>query len=244
MSEKTRGKFVGKNFQDKELSRAAGLVREAMLGELPEPAMCDHEFSPEFQAKMERLFVKDRVYHTLHTICRYAAAIILLILFTAGVVLAVDTEARANFFEWVKKIYENSIVYEFFGGTQDEGLPNYELGWVPEGYEAVDVYRDETTYSAIYMKVDDPEAVFVFDYSQKQEGDIYEVLYDEEEYEIKKVDINGLVGELYLSLIKTETNDLIWVDEDKGVVLAISGYINEEDMLHMAEEVFLCKTPN
>lgn len=243
MSEKMWGNSAKKGFRDEELVQAAGLVREAMLGVLPEPAVCDHEFSPEFQAKMERLFAKERVHHILHTVRRYAAAIILLILFTGGVVLAVDTEARASFFEWVKKVYENSIVYEFFGGAQEEGLPNYELGWVPEGYEAVDVYRDETTYSAVYMKVDDPEAGFVFDYHIKQEGDIYEILYDEEEYEIKKVNINGLTGDLFLSLVETETNTLVWLDNIRGVVISINGYLAEEDMLHIAENIFLCKTP-
>lgn len=244
MSEKMRGGFSGKTFRDKELVRAAGLVRESMLSVLPEPEACVHEFSPEFEAKMDRLFAKERVQHTLHTIRRWAAAVILLILFTAGAVLAVDTEAHASFFEWVRKVYENSVIYEFFGGAQDEGLPTYELGWVPEGYEAVDVYRDKTTYSAIYMKADDPEAVFAFDYSLRHEGDIYEVLYDESQYEWENVEINGIQADLYRSLDGTETNDLIWVDEDKGVVLAISGYLTVEDILHIAGEMFLCKTTN
>lgn len=243
MSEKIWGNSAKKRFRDVEMVRAAGLVRESMLRALPEPAVCDHKFSPEFQAKMDRIFVKERLYRTLHTVRRYAAAIILLILFTGGVVLAVDTEARASFFDWVKRVYENSIVYEFFGGAQEEGLPNYELGWMPEGYEAVDVYRDETSYSAVYLKVDDAEAGFIFDYHIRQEGDIYEILYDEGEYEIKKVNINGLTGELFISLVKTGTNTLVWLDNTRSVVISINGYLAEEDMLHIAENIFLCKTP-
>ncbi|MBQ6875273.1 MAG: DUF4367 domain-containing protein, partial [Lachnospiraceae bacterium] len=107
----------------------------------------------------------------------------------------------------------------------------------------VDVYRDETTYSAVYMKVDDPEEGFIFDYHIRQEGDIYEILYDEEEYEIEKVNINGPTGELFMSLVETGTNTLVWLDNVRNVVISINGYLAEEDMLHIAESVFLCKTP-
>lgn len=243
MSEQIRGERRQKIFRDKDLAVAAGLVRQSMLSDLPEPESCTREFSPEFQTGMERLFTRERVQTALHTVRRFAAAVILLIFFGAGAVLAVDTEARADFFAWMRKLYENSIVYEFFGEKPEEGLPSYELGWVPEGYEAVDVYRDDTMYSAIYMKVDEPETVFVFEYHIRQEGEIYEVLYDEEKYEIKTVDINGFEGDLYLSLVETETNTLIWLDTIRGVVASISGYLEENDIMHIAEEMFLCKTP-
>jgi len=243
MSEKMWGNFAKKGFRDEDLVQAAGLVREAMLGALPEPAVCDHEFSPEFQAKMEGLFAKERVYRILHTVRRYAAAIILLILFTGGVVLAVDTEARASFFDWVKRVYENSIVYEFFGGAQEEGLPNYELGWVPEGYEAVDVYRDEMAYSAVYMKVDDANAGFVFDYNFMHGGTLTELIGDMSKYEHKTVEVNGMVGDYYHSLIDGETNNLIWINEETEIIFSLNGYLSETDMLHMAESIFLCKTP-
>ncbi len=107
MSERIRGSFTGQPFRDRE--------RQSMLGALPEPELCAHEFSPEFQAGMKRLFTRERVQTALHTVRRWAGAVILLFLFGAGAVLAVDTEARASFFEWVRKFYENSIVYEFSG---------------------------------------------------------------------------------------------------------------------------------
>jgi len=243
MSEKMWGNSAKKGFRDVEMVRAAGLVRESMLRALPEPAVCDHKFSPEFQAKMEGLFAKDRVRQTLYTVRRWAAAIILLILFTGGVMLAVDTEARASFFEWVKKVYENSIVYEFFGEAQEEGLPTYELGWVPEGYEAVDVYRDEMMYSAIYMKVDDPNAGFVFDYNFMHGGTLTELIGDMSKYEHRQVKVNGITADLYLAMDEGETNDLIWIDEKAKIIFSLNGYLGEADMLHIAESVFLCKTP-
>jgi len=242
MSEKMRRR-TEKVFTDQDLVVAAGIVRQSMLDALPEPEACTHEFSAQFQEKMKRLFVKDRTLNAFATIRRFAAAVILLLILGAAAVLAVDTEARANFFDWVRKLYENSIVYEFFGGAPEEGLPDYELGWVPEGYEAVDVYRDEMMYSAIYMKVDDPDAVFVFECQFVHAGVITELIGDMSKYEYHQVEVNGRVAEFYLALADTETNHLIWVDEGKQIQFSIIGYLGETEMLHIAEELFLCKTP-
>lgn len=242
MSEKMRRR-TEKVFTDQDLVVAAGIVRQSMLDALPEPEACTHEFSAQFQEKMKRLFAKDRTLNAFATIRRFAAAVILLFLLGAAAVLAVDTEARANFFDWVRKLYENSIVYEFFGGAPEEGLPDYELGWVPEGYEAVDVYRDEMMYSAIYMKVDDPDAVFVFEYRLVHPETVTEFIGDMSKYECYQVKVNGITADYYHALVETETNHLIWFDENMQIQFSFDGYLDEADMLHMAEELFLCKTP-
>ncbi len=76
-----------------------------------------------------------------------------------------------------------------------------------------------------------------------QEGNIYEVIYDKEKYEIRQVEINGRKGDLYFALDETETNNLVWMDEAKGIVFSINGYLEGEDIEHIAEELLLCKTP-
>lgn len=56
MNNKTKEDTIRRSFSDEELSKAAKLVREAMLSALPEPAECQREFSEGFQAKMDKLF--------------------------------------------------------------------------------------------------------------------------------------------------------------------------------------------
>lgn len=41
-----------RTFTDEELKRAAEEVDEAILDQLPDPADCHHDFSPEFEQKM------------------------------------------------------------------------------------------------------------------------------------------------------------------------------------------------
>lgn len=237
------GRHTEELFTEQELSTAAGLVRQSMLNALPEPEACSHEFSAQFHEKMDRLLTRDRALTAMATVRRWTAAIILMILFGAATVLAVDTEARASFFDWVRKLYENSLVYEFFGAAPDEGLPSYELGWVPEGYEMVDEYRDDIGHSIVYQKENDETAVFVLDYHLRQEGEIYEVLFDKGKYQTSQVIVNGQSGDLYLSLDNTETNQLVWIDDERGIIFSLNGFLNQQDIMHIADGLFLCKTP-
>ena len=71
-----------------------------------------HEFSASFEKKIRKLRKRadhPYFYKTLHK----AAAVILAILISGSAWLAVDTEARAAFFGWVREIYETYFVYRF-----------------------------------------------------------------------------------------------------------------------------------
>ena len=76
-----------------------------------------HEFSASFEKKIRKLRKRadhPYFYKTLHK----AAAVILAILISGSAWLAVDTEARAAFFGWVREIYETYFVYRF---AKDDG---------------------------------------------------------------------------------------------------------------------------
>lgn len=239
MSLRILGGNSGKRFGKRELAEAAGLVRVAMLETLPEPEDCEWAPSPEFQRKIKKLFAKERIINTVHTVRRWVAAILLMLLVGACTVVAVDTEARASFFDWMRKVYEKSIIYEFFNEPQVKGLPVYELGWVPEGYEAVDVYQDEDSYSAIYVKGDDSSSGFVFDYSFGHSGTVVAVMGDMSKYEHKHFDIDRMDVDFYRSLDGTETNSMICIDEESGIVFMLNGFLEESVMLHICENIIL-----
>ena len=229
------------SFGEAELTAAAGAVRESMLKALPEPEECKHEFSARFEKKMQKLLQKEQRRQTFAAVRRWAAAIILLLLVSGGTILTVDAEARASFFDWVREVYENSIVYRFFNEPQEEALPTYELGWVPEGYELVDLYQDDTLYSAVYQIGDDKNCAFILDYSYAQNGSLLQVWGEETEYKVKEVRVNGMMAEFYLALDEAEPNTLVWIDDKAQIIFSINGYLNESDMLHIAENMFLGK---
>ena len=232
------------SFTDEELSIAAGKVREAMLKSLPEPEECKHEFSPEFVRKMEKLFAHERVRRRLREVRRWAAAILLLALMGGGAVLAVDTEARAALVEWVRAVYDEKVVYQFFGEQKEKALPVYELGWVPEGYQQASVYRDDTTCSALYQKGKNVNDSFIYQYGYVHKGTVVELLGEMSECEVKQVVFADKLVDIYTPLDKSENITTVWIDEESGVYFMVNGFLEESVMLHIIKGINLSNVMN
>lgn len=232
---------LDKLLASEEFAQAAMQAMNACLSRLPELEECEHEFSPQFEAKMECLFVKIKRRAVFRSVCRYATAILLAFLIAGGGVLTVDAIARNGIVRWKKSVYENYIFYEYVSGPHRKELPHYQLGWVPEGYEVVQEGRDETSYYAIYQKGDDLKDGFIFEYYFMYSVPYMRLNVDEERYEYESTHINGMTADLYICLDGQDSNCLIWVDEELGILFLIDTYFHKTDMLHMAKEAFLCE---
>ena len=229
------------SFTDAELAVAAGKVCEAMLNSLPEPEECKREFSAEFEQKMKKLFAKEKTFRIMVEIRRYVAAVLILLIIGMGTIFAFNTEARAAFVDWVRRVYENSIIYEFFNEPTAEKLPTYELGWVPEGYEVVDMYQSENLCGLVYQKGEDVTEGFVFDYQFGDSGMHVGWHGDLSKYEVKQESVAGRIVDLYLSQEDSESSVAVWLDESSRIVFTINGFLKEIDILHIIEQINLVK---
>ncbi|WP_298025059.1 DUF4367 domain-containing protein [uncultured Dysosmobacter sp.] len=214
---------------DEMLRQAAPLVRDAMLASLPEPGDCEAAFSPAFRRRMRPLLRRAR-HPVFYRAMRQAAACFLAALVLGGGWLAVDGKAQASFLQWVRQVYETQIVYRFAGEAAENGV--YRPGWVPEGYEELDASDSTVVY---YSEMN---GTLTFTFVPMQEGTSLYVI-DTNKAVLKHVEINGLPGELYLSTDPALRNALVWLDEDNGMSLSISGFLSEADILHMAKSVYL-----
>lgn len=220
---------------DEWLRAAMPAVEQGLLASLPPPEDCDHVFSPAFVRKMRPL-LRRQAHPALYALARRAAGLFLASLLGASAWLAVDTDARASFFQWVREVYQTHIVYRFAGEVVGEDLPVYRPAWVPEGYEEV-----ATTDGMIIYCSDQTNRTADFTYGPMQEGSALYVV-DTDKAIIKDVEVNGLPGEFYLSTDTTISNSLLWMDESLNQCFSISGFLTESDMLHMAESISLVKS--
>lgn len=78
-----------------------------------------HKFSPQFEKRIKRM-CRQANHPFLYKSLQRVASIFLAILLGGTIWLTVDVEARAEFFGWVKSVYENYIVYRF----EPESHPN------------------------------------------------------------------------------------------------------------------------
>ena len=58
-----------------------------------------------------------------------------------------------------------------------------------------------------------------------------------ENFQIKEVRIGDSFGDFYEEASAEESNGLTWIDEEAGVVFSITGYLDEETMVQIAESV-------
>ena len=227
------------DFASEALDRCIAEAAEAMLASLPEPGDCRHEFSAAFEAGMEPLLTKARRRSFWQRLARSAAAVLAAVLLGSGVFLSFNGEARAEFFSWVRELYESSIVYRFLDPYDPEAvLPEVEFGWLPEGYAEAVSDGDETMRIFVFEYRDEEKKPFIFEYYVMNSGTKSTLAFDEG-YQHEDTYVNGYPGDWYLSASSTDSNELIWFDEENNTMFRLSAYLCESVMLHIAESIIL-----
>lgn len=216
-------------FSDASLKRAAAIVRQSMLAALPDPQSCSCEVTPDFQAKMERLFIKVKRRKTMRRIRHRAASILLATLIGLSSWLAVDNEARAAFIQWAREIYEDSVIYHFFNEPKEIVLPEYTFSPVPNGYTETASVGDDTMRTVVFEGNND---ILVLYYQQYHSGAV--LGFFGTEFELEHTNVGSYPADYYKAINPGESNELIWVDETLGIIFKISSFEDKDTLLGFA----------
>lgn len=223
---------------DSQLTQATAIVRNSMLMALDQSAIPTYNFSSGFELRIQALRKQENHRQVLHKVMRSCVAAILAFIMGVGLFLTVNVEARAIVITWIKEVFEDRIEY-WFTGVPKNAFPEYEITWVPDDMECI--YDETTEYSrsVVYMNPNDPQRGFTFSYSCMQEGSGTVMVINEIEHSMIPVDINEMVGDLYLSQDPEITHCLIWFDEEQQITFNITSYMDSAIILHIAESVNL-----
>lgn len=218
---------------EEKLQEAAVEAHRIMMSSLPEPEDCIHEFSPKFERKMRRL--TRRVDTPVKYHLQRAACIALVFLSIASVYLYVDTDAQAQFFGWVKETYESWVHYFFESDDTDIPMQSYEYRptWLPDGYTENSVRNQSTGVMVIYKNADDDSIRFHYTTSTESRN----LFVDGENTIEVPVQVHGRDALLYEPTDDETAPMIIWKNEDETVLFLISGYIELEGLVKMAESV-------
>lgn len=230
--------MILRKFSENELKLAAAQVRGAMLSSLPEPQDCTGQFSEEFERKIQNLRQQHAKKESTRQVRSRIAAALLVILIGVSLLMTVSPQARANVRAWIKKTFGTQTEY-WFQGDKGGVLPEYELTWIPEGFEKIREEPLRKSLTLVYQRGDDETDAFFVDYSlaEKDSYLIWDPLVFE--YEMEIVSIQGNYGELYISEEETRGHCLIFLDEENDVVFTISAFLDPQDILHIADGIKL-----
>ena len=175
-------------------------------------------------------------------VAQKAAVILLVFSLSLGSLMAVSPTVRAAVVRWVTEWYETHVVYRFSGEQVADEMPQYEVTDLPEGYAETERVEWPSYVSIIYQNVNDENASWIYlQYIYMQQGASSN--FGIENADIIPVTVNGLEGQLYLTR-DTEGADstITWIVPDENMLFAVSAALGADDILHIAESVFLVKT--
>ena len=163
---------------EQQIEEAIKAVSAAMAADFPEayeePV---HEFSPEFEKKIEEL-VRELRERPRRKWLQRAASVAVTIALLGGIWYGIGSEARASIVGWVREQYETFFHYFYEGdGNGPVSEAEYELGWLPDGYEFVDKLEANEWVTLLYISEDNNYLKFSY---SKDPGVVGTYLYDEE----------------------------------------------------------------
>ena len=201
---------------------------------LPPADQCNHLFSPAFEQKMEK-FLRRRKRLSVYRGLQRAACLFLACLLGGAVLLSTNAQAREALFGWVKERIENTFDYRFHGGISDAAY-HYRLAEVPPEYQEMDRYVDETMGGELYENDAGEYLDFSYQYVTETSESIL-TLFFADEMEEKTVSIHGISADYYFDQTRTHSNALVWTDPETNALLTLSAYLDEDDLIHMAEQI-------
>jgi len=228
-------------FSNQQLRQAAAAVRRSMLQQYS-ASSDDHIFSELFLTKTARLIRHEKRRQHWITASKRAAAVLLALLIGAGAWLTFDVEARASVLQWFREVYENSVVYRFTEPSPpSSSLPQYELSWLPEGFERKDGSNHPTLTSHAYFNSDGD--VIVFSYGLLSSNS-YLQINDTELSLHEQISFNNITADFYHPTESTIGNALVWIDETQNIYFSIVSTLKKDIILHIAENIILVTPTN
>ncbi len=222
---------------DADLRLAAECVFEAMdkaLSRIPDD---QYVASARLDERVSRLYDRYRWHKKIHTAAIRVAILFIAFLVGVSVWLATDVQARAAVQDWIREVYERIFVYRFTVPLEEGVFPQYELGWVPEGFAETERHEDEHHKTIVYLNAETDDMI-VFSYYRYHQSLAIGITGDN--VHMEKVTVSGMEGDIYENK-DSETNSLVWIDGDQGLVFELSSAENKLVILYMAESISLVK---
>ncbi len=192
-----------------------------------------HTFSPSFEKKINKLKRKAKHPYFYHSL-KYIAAAILIIFIGLGTWLTMDVDARTPFFNWIKEIRDNYLVYHsFYDSEMPSSIDTYELLSIPDGYRESSGYISDSS-SGITYRNDSGQFIQFQRFYGANPSDISFYIKDGT---IKTTSISKYEANLIIFEDKSSTNSLIWIDEN-NCLCRISSSLGEDDLIKLANSVY------
>lgn len=180
---------------DEWLYKYMPVVDEAIIKELENNTDYEYRFTGKFEHRMKKLMRRE-AHPWIGAFYRLSkkAAVLLVCAVSFLFVMTMSVEARrVRFFETVKTILEDSMVYSYFTDQEPGTIRYIEPGYIPEGYYETDRIMSEDWFSVTYTN----ENGIIWDQMLIQDGEESVADIEYEQQIIKEVNGKNIIISLY-----------------------------------------------
>lgn len=220
---------------DNEMKDIVAKMHEIELESIPqnEELKGRYELSDIFYGKMQWLIRKVDRKNKVSSAVKYVAAIAAVLVLTLGIMNpGMVTKASE---ELIRQMSDH-MNFRFKADVGNVVIPEYEAGYVPEGYVLDESYYDEQGGLLVYWKEED---MLTIEYGT---ADASLIIDDEEKiYEIIHLK-DGTEIHYFKSESGEKSNSMVWLSKDKTTVFSLIGKLSEEEMLKIQKNLRKNKT--
>ena len=162
-------------------------------------------------------------------------AFVFWLVFLCSLLLAVNKEVRACFTGWLKEQTGQVMIYRFLVQQDTQALPDYRLGWIPEGYgnqKIVDHGHERT----IFYENEQGQRL-IFSYMDNSGSGTWFVSL--ESMSVRKINVNGVSADLLISGNPDVSGALMWVSEDGKTAFCVEAFLSGDELIRLAESVVM-----
>ena len=225
---------------DAMLASALIKVKNYDVSSIPSDSEIDHNFSKDFEKRMDKLISsfdkKETSISFFRNTLTKAAVIIIVLCVGAFSLMIISPQARADFKNAVVEFYETHIKFYFITNTETptdfSNYKNVYVEYIPQGFLLKEKYEE---YEAIGYRYENETENLVYDvYVSLNEG--LSILTDKDKNNIERISISGresyLVsgendGKPYSTLILTGNK----------ITVTVYGQLNREDIIKVGKSL-------
>lgn len=191
-------------------------------------------FSPEFEAKMQKLINKQKklYFYMINTVAKRVACIIvacLAVLTTLTFSVKALREPVVKFFVHTFRRF-STIVFddEHIDDSFNQGITTfYAPTYLPEGYEEYEGFKGFASYRIKYKNPTNEEITY-----------IQEIITPSPHYTDTENATTSYINDgATLLIVKDDTKKIIWHDEKYMYILTTPGHFSEEELLKIADSI-------
>ena len=171
---------------------------------------------------------------------RRAAVFLVVCGMTLAGAMAFSPAARTAMVRWVVERSGNDIDYVYAGEGSEEALPQYEITALPEGF--VETERDVLPGLVDVIYENESGDIICLSYIFMHQGAL--TSFDTSDADAFDVTVSQLPGTFFKARTPGNMSTLRWIDPDLNLHFTVDGCFEMDDLLHIAESISLCKTPN